>query len=459
MIGFTPRPINLQYTSIPLENISEFDKNSGYALGSIRRYGTYKYIALDDIAPTVHFVWEDLEPLNIYGYDLYNDEVIPDPTNVYITNDVTVVYVKSNKHYYKAKHTGYVDFTTENPITPTYFTDLGLTPTPLYRTNLEYPNGRKDTLLWGYDGILNRHIMFDGVLNNQTTNDRKYNTTKQVIFSTNVCLLQDSLNVNIYANDKIKITGTSLNDGYYKILSIAMNRLSFTVEETFTSETKTGNINIYTQTYIKLTDTGVNRIAFFSMECEKIEVKVKVGGITTTYELEMIDSSWINTFELFCFNTPTIQKSSIIEIEPNYSQEFEITFFGDTQKIGEVITGTAVFIGTAEDTVDINSKVYAEIEEASNGDIYIQENITQLDVLDRKTFTMIIDTDKKDAHKEYFNSFLGKRLVLSGSSFDNDNFKYLLTYGFIKEDTFRPRVKEDKTTYNFEIREFKEWLQ
>lgn len=88
MIAFSPKNITPTFSSIPLEEISEFDKNSGYVLGSIRRYGTYKYIALDDITPTVHFVWEDLEPLNIYGYDLYNDEVIPDPTNVYITNNV-----------------------------------------------------------------------------------------------------------------------------------------------------------------------------------------------------------------------------------------------------------------------------------------------------------------------------------------------------------------------------------
>ena len=76
MIGFSPKPINLTYSSIPIENISAFDKNAGYVSGSVRRYGNHKYIALDDITQTVHHIWNDTDPLNIYAYDLYLDSKI-----------------------------------------------------------------------------------------------------------------------------------------------------------------------------------------------------------------------------------------------------------------------------------------------------------------------------------------------------------------------------------------------
>lgn len=457
MIAFTPKTITPTFSNIPLENISNFDKNSGYISGSIRKYQNYKYIALDDIAPTVNHVWYDLEPLNIYGYDLYTDSIIPDATSVSVTNNVTIVFVQSLKKYFRANTTGTVNYTTENWSSPTNFTDLGINPTPLYRTKLDYPNGKKDTLLWGYEGVLNRFIMFDGVLNAQTINDRSFNTNNQVTFSTNVCLLTEALSSNIYVNDTIKIVGTDLNDGYYKIVSIAENRLSFTVEESFTSEIITGNITFYTQTYIKFNETGTNRIAFFNMYCESIEIKVTVDGNTTAYNIPMTDSSWINSFELFVFNTPDVLTNSIVEIYPNYGQEFEITFFGNTQKIGEVIQGVAVNLGLVEDSSTINTKVYAEIEEASNGDIYVEEEITQFDVLDRKSFTMVIDSNKIEAHRNYINGFLGKRVVIAGSDSDKDNYRFLLTYGLIKDDTFNPRVRQELCTYNFEIREFKEW--
>ena len=103
MIGFSPKPINLSYSSIPLENISEFDKNSSYVLGSIRKYGNNKYVALDDIPQTVHHVWNDTDPLNIYGFDLYTNSIIQNPKNVYIESGVTLVYVMSSKKYFRAK--------------------------------------------------------------------------------------------------------------------------------------------------------------------------------------------------------------------------------------------------------------------------------------------------------------------------------------------------------------------
>ena len=457
MIGFSPKPINLTYSSVPTESISEFDKNSSYVLGSVRKYGNNKYIALDDIPQTVNHVWNDTDPLNTYAYDLYLDKKISNPKTVSITSGVTLVYVMSSKKYYKAKTTATVDYTVATTFTNN-FDDLGLNPTPLYRTKLDYPNGKKDTLLWGYDGVLNKYIMLDEIMNKQTVNDRNFYTNKQVIFSTNVCLLSDPLPEDIYALDKIKISGTQLNNGYYKIVSIATNRLSFTIEETFTNETVTANISFFTQTYIKFESLGIDRIAFFNIVVEKIEVKIFTGANTSIKTIEMIDSNWINTFELFCFNEPTRLYNSVQEILPTYTQQFEITFFGDSQKIGEVMIGTASDLGDIEDSMSIDGKIYTNLEEATNGDIYVETDLTQNDILDRKQFTMVVDTNKVEYYKNHIKSLLGKPIVISGSDKDKDNISSLITYGFIKDYSFKPKFKDEKSTYTFEIREFKEWL-
>jgi len=458
MIGFTPKPINLTYSSIPLEPISQFNKNSGYIQGTTRVYNNNIYIALGDIAPTVHHVWNDTDPLNVFGYDLYTDAKIPDPTSVSIVSGVTVVYVLSNKHYYKAKHTGTVDYTAENPVTPTYFNDLGVNPTPLYRTKLEYPNGKKDTLLWGYEGVLNRYIMLDEVINKQTVNNRSFTTTGTSTFSnTGTLTLSSALPSNIYVNDKVKIVGTASNNGYYKINLISTNRLLLTLDRLTVSETVTNPINIYTQTYIKFSSLGIDRIAFFNILTEKIEIKIFNGASSTVKEVEMLNSSWINTFELFCFNEPTRLFNTIQEILPTYTQDFEISFFGDSQQIGEVMIGTASDLGLAEDSITIDGRIYTNLEEASNGDIYVEQDLTQEDILDRKQFVMIVDTNKIDYFKNNIKALLGKPIVISGSDIDNDNISSLLTYGFIRDYSFKPKFKDEKSIYNFEIREFKEW--
>lgn len=456
MIGFSPKPINLTYSSIPIENISEFDKNAGYVSGSVRRYGNNKYIALDDIAQTVHHIWNDTDPLNIYAHDLYSDSKIANPKAIDIVNGVTLVYEVSSKKYYKAKVTATVDYTEATTFTDS-FEDLGVNPVPLYRTKLDYPNGKKDTLLWGYEGVLNRYIMLDEIMNKQSVNDRKHFTDKKVIFSTNVCLLSEPLSDDIYVLDKIKISGTQDNNGYYKIASISEDRLSFTIDETFTTETVIANVYFFTQTYIKFEDLGIDRIAFFNIVAEKIEIKIFTGVNTTVKTIEMTDTSLINTFELFCFNEPTRLYNSVQEILATYTQEFEITFFGDYQKIGEVIIGTAKDLGEVEDSIVIDGKIYTKLEEATNGDIYVEQDLTQNDILDRKQFTMVVDTERVEYYKNHIKSLLGKPIVISGSNKDKDNISSLVTYGYIKDYNFKPKFKDEKSTYNFEIREFKEW--
>lgn len=456
MIGFSPKPINLSYSSIPLENISEFNKNSNYVLGAIRKYGNNKYVALDDIPQTVHHVWNDTDPLNSYGFDLYTNSIIQNPKNVYIESGVTLVYVMSSKKYFRAKHTGYIDYTTQTE-SSVYFDNLGTNPIPLYRTKLDYPNGKKDTLLWGYEGVMNRFIMLDEIMNKQTINNRIFTTNKQVIFSTNVCLLSEPLSNEIYAEDKIKITGTLSNNGYYKIISIAENRLSFTIEGNFINETVTASISFFTQTYIKFESLGIDRIAFFNTMVEKIEIKIFTGANIVVKNIDMIDSKWINTFELFCFNEPTRLLNSVQEILPTYTQQFEITFFGNIQKIGELMIGTASDLGEVEDSMTIDGKIYTNLEEASNGDIYVETDLTQNDILDRKQFTMVVDTPRVEYYKNHIKSLLGKPIVISGSEKDKDNITSLITYGFIRDYNFKPKFKDEKSTYTFEIREFKEW--
>ena len=406
MIVFESKPITTTFNSIPLENISAFDKNSAYIKGQLVIYSNNVYEALTDITPTVQFVWNSTDVSNKFGFDLYNNIKIPDPTNVYCTTS-TIVWSTRNKKYYQAKANKYINFTTQNPITPSDFNDLGTTPTPLYRTELNYPDGKKNTLFWEYKFVTNRNIIFDNVINRKSINNRTFTTTGTTTFnSSGVMTLSTALSSNIYVNDKIKISGTVSNDGYYKILNISVDRLVITIGIATISESVTNAITLYTQTYMKWSDDGIDKIAIFNTICDFAELKVKDGentdfintfelfcfnepGQDTTYILDMLNTENINTFELFCFNEPTRKLKNIISIDKNFNQEFELTFFGNTQEIGEVIQGTSYYLGMAEDSTAINGKNYNPLVEADNGDIYLQDENTPAMVLDEKQINII----------------------------------------------------------------------
>jgi len=176
LIVFESKPITTTFNSIPLENISAFDKNSAYIKGQLCIYLNNIYSALVDTTPTVQFVWNSTDTSNKFGYDLYNDIKIPDPTNVYCTTN-TIVWSIRNKKYYQAKANGYINFTSQDPLLPADFNDIGATPTPLYRTELNYPGGKKNTLYWEYKYGTNRNTMFDGVINKRTINNRFFTTS------------------------------------------------------------------------------------------------------------------------------------------------------------------------------------------------------------------------------------------------------------------------------------------
>lgn len=446
MIVFESIPITTTFNSIPLENISAFDKNSDYIKGARRIYDNKIYEALTDIPKTVNHIWNDTDSSNKYGFDLYTNAKIPDPTNIYIIDGVTLVYVMSNKHYYLAKYTGYIDYTTETiSPSPAHFNDLGLTPTPLYRTELSYPDGKKNTLFWEYVAGTNQNTMFDEVINKRAINNRSFTTSGTTTFNGNgIMTLSTALSSNIYVNDKIKISGTSLNDGYYKILNISVNRLVITIGIVTISETITSPFFIYTQTYIKWNGYGIDKIAIFNTVCDSIELKVKNGENT----------DFINTFELFCFNEPTRKIKNIISINKNFNQQFELTFFGNTQEIGEVIQGTSYHLGKAEDSVSLNGKNYNPLVEATNGDIYLQDENTPIMVLDEKQINIVYDTTLNSILNDKMKTFMSKNLVISGEVGDKEDLTFLLTYGFIRDYSFNPVVNDELNKFNFTTREF-----
>lgn len=454
MIVFESKKINTTFNSNPLENISAFNKNSAYIKGQLVIYSNNVYEALTDITPTVQFVWNSTDVSNKFGYDLYNDIKIPDPTNVYCTTS-TIVWSIRNKKYYQAKATGYVNFTTQDPLAPADFNDLGATPILLYRTELNYPGGKKNTLFWEYKYGTNRNVMFDEVINKRSINNRYFITTGTTTFSnTGTITLSNALSSNIYQYDKIKIVGTTLNDGIYKIDLISTDRLTITLDRLTVSEIVASSITLFTQTYIKWSDFGIDKLAIFNTVCEEIELKVTAGGYSNTYTIDtMDDTDWINTFQLFCFNQPNMKLNHIITIPANFNQEFELSFFGSFQEIGEIIQGSSIYLGMVEDSVSIDGKNYNPLIEADNGDIYLQDETSPINVLDGKRLALVYPSIQTSYYKELMKSLMSKRLVISGDVGDEEDLAFLLSWCFIRSSNFSPVVNDQLNKYNLEIRE------
>lgn len=454
MIVFESKPITTTYNSIPLENISAFNKNSAYIKGQFCIYLNKIYKALTDITPTVQFVWNSTDISNKFGYDLFNNILIPDPTHVYCTTS-TIVWSIRNKKYYQAKVNGYVNFVTEDPITPADFNDLGANPTPLYRTELNYPDGKKNTLLWEYISGTNQNTMFDEVINKRAVNNRSFTTSGTTTFSnTGVITLATALPTNIYVNDKIKISGTTLNDGYYKISTIYTNRLTIILDRLTVSETISLPINIYTQTYIKWSDYGIDKIALFNTICDATELKVTTGGVTTTYNLSMVSTDFINTFELFCFNEPILKMKSTQTIIKSFNQDFELTFFGNTQEIGEVLQGSSYYLGKAEDSVSLNGKNYNPLVEADNGDVYLQDETKSINILDEKAIQIVYNSKLNSNIEDKLKSLMSKRLIVSGDSGDKEDLPFMLSYCFMRDYNISPIINDDLNKFTLTIREF-----
>ena len=457
MIAFTPIDINPSYSSIPLEEYIDYNKNSPYPQGSVIKHGRHKYIALRDIPPTVNYTFNKTNPIGKQLFNLYTEEYMPDIDNIDIVENETLFWSILDKKYFKAKTTKSIDLTVGNPFDETDFEDLGINPTPLYRTKIEIPHDRKDTLDWGYDGALNRYKMFDSIINSGTVNNRKFTDIGMVAFNNNKIILSNKLSSDIFIEDLILIDGTLLNNKIVKILDISNDRRTITVDNTFADET-VDDVTLYTQTRIVFNTLGIDKIALYSVDCENIEIKYYVGDIERLSKREqMLDHSFITTFELFCFNMPEKKTNIIFDIIKQFNQTIELTFFGRYQNIGELLIGSSIYLGTVEDSISVDGKVYGEIVEANNGDIYVSEDITIENSLERKSFTMVIKQFESDMYREIMKRLIGKRVVLSGNLLYNDDEKVLLTYGLIKDYKFSPQINHELSTYQFEIREFRKW--
>jgi len=452
VIAFPPKDISLEYSSVPLELISDLDITLGYVKGAFRIYDNKIYETLTVVDPLVKYIWYDEDTSNIYGRDIHNDIDISDPTSVPVVNNVTAVYVQSNQHYYIAKVTGNVDFTIEDIVNPANFTDLGLTPD--YRISYNYPNGKKNTLYWKYIKSTNGNTMFDGSLNKQTTNDRQISGTNFSFDSATKTITNNVEMTNIYDDDKIVIVGADFNTGEYTIDTVSVDKLSFTVLESLTDEPIGANINIATYTYIKFTERGIDKISFFNTQCDEIEVKTTIDTVKTIYTFDMIATDHIIDFESFCFDEIEQLNRYILTIPRDYAVEFEITYKGNTQDIGELMIGSSMDMGKAEDKTTIGGRSYGEIIETDDGEVYFDEIDSQLKIVEKVNYTIVIPTNELESQNEKNKSLLNKRLVLAGSPNDEGELRYLITYGFGKDYTLMPKSTETHSSYKFEFRSF-----
>ena len=451
MIGFIPENIIVEHNSIPLEDISQFNRLDSYVKGSYRIYNDIIYKALQNIKAMTRYTWYNEDSNNNYGYDNLNQKIVPDPTNVYIENGVTVVYVQSNLKYYIAKSTGYIDFTIEDPITPANFDSLG-TDTD-YRFEEILPNGKKNTLNWGYEGSTNQTVMFDGVINKQSENNRSISRTDISFDSATNTISSTTKITNIFNNDKILVKNSYFNNGEYTVDTVSVDKLSFTIKEigTLTDESSGANINIYTYSYVKFTDSGIDKIAIFNTICEVIEIKTTVETIETIYTIDMIDTDNIIDFETFVFED-TLQLKKIIQTIPrDLGVEFEITFKGLSQYIGELIIGKSFDLGKAEDTANLDSNSYNTVVEANNGDVYFDEEDLSR-VVTKTAYTVVVPTNEMESMFGQNNKLINKRLVINGSNKDKGDIKYLISYGFGRSYKFTPKTTHELSTYKFEFR-------
>ena len=146
---------------------TDYNKMNGYNKGVKVYYNGNLYTSLTTIYPMVNYIWEDLIVTDKYAFDVLNENRFPTPTAVPCIDGVTIVYVRSLDSYYKAKTTGNINFTIENPVTPANFDKITTAIIP-YNYDYSKPYERENTLFWKYDGQANRNKAFDGALNTQT---------------------------------------------------------------------------------------------------------------------------------------------------------------------------------------------------------------------------------------------------------------------------------------------------
>lgn len=448
MIGFLPKDIILDYTSIPQDDYSTFDKMEGYLLGAFRIYKNIVYKTLQAIDPMVIINYYDEDSNNIRAFNNVTEKDI-DYTAVDIVNGVTTVWEQSTQKYFKALVTSTVDLSTSlnNPL---IFDDLGTTAD--YRNVFIYPNGKEDTLYWSYQGSTNRTTMFDGVVNAQSINDRQVIQTDISFTASSDTISSLTKFENIFDDDKIVIAGSISNNGEYTVDTVAIDKLSFTIKETgvLVDELAGATVRISTYTYIKFTATGVDKVAIFNTFCDEIEIVTTNGAIVNSYIIEMIDKTVITTFKEFCFVDPDELNKLIQTVIPDYDVNFEIIFKGSTQRIGEVVIGSSFDMGCGLDSVSLDGQSYNNAIEATNGDVYFPDDEQR--VVTRTSYEVLTPTNNVEEKFRLNNSLLNQLMVINGSNEDKGDLQYLVSYGFYNKYKMKPKTTSQDSTYTFEFR-------
>lgn len=447
MIGFLPKKIILGYSSVPQDEYSNFDKMSGYLAGAFRIYKDIVYRTLQAIDPMCDINYYNEDSLNLWAFDNLSEKEI-DYTAVPVVTNTTIVWEQTTGNYYKALVTSNVDLSTS--LTDSLiFEDLGTTG---YRNTFIYPNGKENTLYWEYNGSTNRNTMFDGVVNAQTINDRQVIQTDISFTASTNTISSLTKFENIFADDKILISGSVSNNGEYTVDTVAPDKLSFTVKETgvLVDETAGATVRISTYTYIKFIATGVDKIAIFNTFCDEIEIVATYGALVNTYNIEMIDKSVVTDFSDFCFLDADQLKKLIQNVDRDYNVQFEITFKGTTQRIGEVVIGDSFDMGKGLDSASLDGQSYNNAIEASNGDVYFP--IDEQRVITRTAYEVLIPTNNIEAKFRQNNRLLNQLMVINGSNEDKGDLQYLVSYGFFNKYKMKPKTTGQDSTYSFEFR-------
>lgn len=448
MIGFLPKDIILDHTSIPQDEYSTLDKMSGYLSGAFRIYKDIVYKTLEAIDPMVSINYYDEDSNNLRAFDNLSEKDI-DYTAVNVVNGVTTVWEQSTGKYYKAIITTIVDLNTSLN-DPLFFDDLGTSAN--YRNVFIYPNGKENTLYWEYNGSTNRNTMFDEVVNAQSINDRQVIQADISFTASSDTISSLTKFENIFNDDKILISGSVSNNGEFTVDTVAVDKLSFTVKETgvLIDESAGATVRISTYTYIKFTATGVDKIAIFNTFCDDIEIIATYGAVVDTFNIEMIDKSVITNFSEFCFLDAEELNKLIQTVNRDYDVEFEITFKGTTQRIGEVVIGDSFDMGKGLDSVRLDGQSYNNAIEAQNGDVYFPDDAQR--VITRTAYTVLIPTNNMEAKYRQNNKLLNQLMVINGSNEDKGDLQYLVSYGFFNKYKMNPKTNSQDSTYNFEFR-------
>lgn len=112
------------------------------------------------------------------------DDVIIDSTAAPVVDGVTVVYVEEHAKYYLSKFTGTIDYTAENPVTPSHFDEITVGG---YRHE-NTPPVLGGTLYWKDLGATNQLKIFDEYINTQSEHDTAMTYTFSALAGNTIAL-------------------------------------------------------------------------------------------------------------------------------------------------------------------------------------------------------------------------------------------------------------------------------